>query len=80
MTRPLPAVDENNIREMFALVEQLSFNYIMNSQALWGDYDTVRSLAVCELVRPKNAPFVSVVVRYHWDGRVRTLRDEETIS
>ena len=72
-------VDENNIREMFALVEQLSFNYIMNSQALWGDYDTVRSLAVCELVRPKNAPFVSVV-RYHWDGRVRTLRDEETIS
>lgn len=72
-------VDENNIREMFALVEQLSFNYIMNSQALWGDYDTVRSLAICELIRPKNAPYVSVM-RYHWDGRTRTLQGDEAMG
>ncbi|MEG6617566.1 TIGR02680 family protein [Peptococcaceae bacterium 1198_IL3148] len=65
-------VDENNIRDMFDLVEKLGFNYIMNSQALWGDYDTVSSLAICELVRPKNAPYVSVV-RYHWDGEVKHL-------
>ncbi len=69
-------VDENNIRDTFALVEQLNFNYIMNSQALWGDYDVVPSLAVCELVRPKNAPYVTVV-RYHWNGRVRTLQTDE---
>nr|WP_144924661.1 TIGR02680 family protein [Paenibacillus bovis] len=61
-------VDENNIREMFEVVEQLGFNYIMNSQVLWGDYDTISQLAVCELVRPKNADFVSVI-RYYWDGK-----------
>lgn len=69
-------VDENNIRDTFALVEQLNFNYIMNSQSLWGDYDVVPSLAVCELIRPKNAPYVTVV-RYHWNGRVRMLKVDE---
>ncbi|MDC3418473.1 TIGR02680 family protein [Aquibacillus salsiterrae] len=60
-------VDENNIREMFEIVEQLGFNYMMNSQVLWGDYDTISSLSICELVRPKNADFVSVI-KYYWDG------------
>ena len=67
-------VDENNIRDMFDLVEKLGFNYIMNSQALWGDYDTVSALSICELVRPKNAPYVTVV-RYLWNGReIRSLQ------
>ncbi|MCM3727758.1 TIGR02680 family protein [Neobacillus cucumis] len=65
-------VDENNIRDMFEVVEQLGFNYIMNSQALWGDYDTISSLSICELVRPKNADFVTVI-RYQWDGKKRSL-------
>lgn len=68
-------VDENNIRDTFALVEQLGFNYIMNSQALWGDYDVVPALAVCELIRPKNAPYVTVV-RYYWNGQVRALLEQ----
>ena len=65
-------VDENNIRDMFDLLEKLGFNYIMNSQALWGDYDTVSHLAIAELVRPKNASYVTVI-RYSWDGKVRRL-------
>lgn len=65
-------VDENNIRDMFEVVEQLGFNYIMNSQALWGDYDTVSSLSICELVRPKNANYVTVI-RYEWDGKQKSL-------
>jgi uncharacterized protein (TIGR02680 family) len=65
-------VDENNIRDMFDLLEKLGFNYIINSQALWGDYDTVSKLAIAELVRPKNASFVTVI-RYRWDGKVRKL-------
>jgi uncharacterized protein (TIGR02680 family) len=65
-------VDENNIRDMFDLVEKLGFDYIMNSQALWGDYDTVSSLSIVELVRPKNASFVTLI-RYWWDGKVRRL-------
>lgn len=69
-------VDENNIRDMFMLVEQLGFNYIMNSQALWGDYDTVSRLSICELIRPKNAAFVSVA-RYLWDGGTWHVLNEE---
>ncbi|MBS4192249.1 TIGR02680 family protein [Bacillus sp. FJAT-49705] len=69
-------VDENNIRDMFELVEELGFNYIMNSQAIWGDYDTVSNLSICELVRPKNAPFVTVI-RYYWNGKVRSLKMDE---
>lgn len=65
-------VDENNIREMFEIVEELGFDYIMNSQVIWGDYDTVSSLAIAELVRPKNESFVSVI-RYYWDGHTRHL-------
>lgn len=65
-------VDETNIRDIFELVEELGFNYIMNSQALWGDYDTVSSLSICELVRPKNTPYVTVI-RYIWNGTKRKL-------
>ena len=71
-------VDEHNIRDMFKLVEELGFNYIMNSQALWGDYDVVPSLNIYELLRPANASFVTVVP-YHWNGHVRqALLPEET--
>lgn len=69
-------VDENNIRDMFELVEELDFNYIMNSQAIWGDYDTVSKLSICELIRPKNAPYVTVI-RYYWNGKVRALKLDE---
>lgn len=68
-------VDEKNIRDMFNLVEQLGFDYIMNSQALWGDYDTVSSLAIYELLRPKNAPYVTVMP-YLWDGQIRHLMEQ----
>ncbi|MFD0961680.1 TIGR02680 family protein [Paenibacillus chungangensis] len=69
-------VDENNINEMFEIVEQLGFNYIMNSQVLWGDYETVHSLAVSELVRPKNADYVTVI-RYRWNGQELALQLNE---
>ncbi|MEA4883573.1 MAG: TIGR02680 family protein [Clostridia bacterium] len=65
-------VDENNIRDMFDLLEKLGFDYIMNSASLWGDYDTVSSLSICELVRPRNASFVTCV-HYRWDGHARQL-------
>lgn len=71
-------VDENNINEMFDVVEQLGFDYIMNSQVLWGDYETVSRLSVCELVRPRNADFVTVI-RYKWDGRtLAAAKDTES--
>lgn len=71
-------VDENNIKEAFEVVEKLGFNYIMNSQVLWGDYETVSSLAIYELFRPKGADFVSAI-RYVWDGNKRIL-DEVSLA
>jgi uncharacterized protein (TIGR02680 family) len=72
-------VDENNIRDMFRLLEELKLNFIINSQSLWGDYDTVPSLAICELVRPNNANFVSVI-RYRWNGELRELITGEAVG
>lgn len=66
-------VDDTNIKDMFRLMEDLKFNFIINSQVLWGDYDTVPELSICELVRPKNANFVTVI-RYIWDGKKRMLK------
>ncbi|WP_192929727.1 TIGR02680 family protein [Alkaliphilus serpentinus] len=71
-------VDENNIRDMFRLLEELKLNFIINSQILWGDYDTISSLAICELIRPNNADYVTVI-RYHWNGKVRELIVEEDL-
>lgn len=65
-------VDENNIRDMFRLMVELDFEFIINSQILWGDCDTVPSLAIYQLLRPENAKYVSVLP-YRWDGKVRTL-------
>ncbi len=65
-------VDDSNIRDMFQLMEHLGFDYIINSQILWGDYDTVSQLSICELVRPKNADYVTVI-RYLWNGKYRSL-------
>ena len=66
-------VDENNINNMFALITKFGFDYIMNSQVLWGDYPACRSLAIYELFRPLNAPFVTVIA-YIWNGSVKRLK------
>ena len=65
-------VDDKNIASMFEMVEQLDFDYIMNSQALWGCYDTVKHLKISELLRPMNANFVAVI-NYIWDGKEKRV-------
>lgn len=66
-------VDENNINDMFRLMVELKFQFIINSQILWGDCETVPNLAIYQLIRPENAKFVSVLP-YHWNGKVRSLQ------
>ena len=68
-------VDENNIRDMFRILTELDLEYVINSQVLWGEYDTVPSLSICELISDVNQKIVSVM-RYHWDGKKRVLIDE----
>ena len=68
-------VDDRNIGAMFELVGILDFDYIMNSQALWGCYSCVHNLNIVELHRPGNASFVTLL-RYFWNGSVRVLQED----
>lgn len=65
-------VDDKNISSMFKLVGTLDFDYIMNSQALWGCYQTVPSLRIAEMIKPENSDVVSVI-DYYWNGREKVL-------
>lgn len=75
-------VDDANIREMFGILSSLNLDYILTSQALWGDYDTINNLAIAELLRPNNAQAV-YVKRYRWNGKYKeiiTKKEENVIS
>ena len=65
-------VDDKNISSMFELVHKMDFDYIMNSQSLWGCYETVRGIKIAELHRPMNSQIVTVI-RYLWNGHERIL-------
>lgn len=65
-------VDEDNIREMFGILKYLDIDFIINSQVLWGDYDTIDELSICELIRPQNSPVVTVE-RYRWNGTYKEI-------
>ncbi len=69
-------VDETNIRDMFRLMVEFEFNFMINSQILWGDYDTVPGLAIYQLIRPENAKFVSVI-HYIWNGKMKIMASGE---
>mgnify|MGYP004474117931 CR=1 FL=1 len=64
---------DNNISEMFGLLEKLGFGYIVNSQALWGCYDTVPALSIAELIHEKDSSFITVI-KYLWNGRKKALQ------
>ena len=68
-------VDEMNIKDMFRLMVEFEFDFMLNSQILWGDYETVPSIAIYQLVRPENAKCVGVI-SYVWNGIVRTLVEQ----
>lgn len=65
-------VDEANLRDMFELLTDMGFDYMMTSQVLWGCYDTVPNLSIYELIRPQDADFVTLI-RFHWDGKRRRI-------
>jgi hypothetical protein len=68
-------VDDKNISSMFELANKMDFDYIMNSQSLWGCYETVKGLKIAELHKPQNSQIVTVI-RYTWNGRERRLDEQ----
>lgn len=69
-------VDEENMRDMFKLLTDMDFDFMMTSQVLWGCYDTVPNLSIYELLRPDDADFVTLI-RYHWNGYMRRMVNEK---
>lgn len=67
-------VDERNIAELFKAMEDLGFDYVLNSQSLWGDYETVKDLMIYQLIRERGSDIV-VSREYRWNGKER--REEE---
>lgn len=70
-------VDNRNIRDMFRLMAEIQFDFIINSQVLWGDCDTLDALAIYQLLRPENAKFVTVMP-YLWNGHARVMLEDES--
>lgn len=69
-------VDEENMRDMFELLTNMKFDYMMTSQQLWGCYDTVPALSIYEIFRPNDVDFVTVIP-YYWNGHTRRLVDDD---
>lgn len=67
-------VDEKNISGMFEMIEKLDFDYIMNSQSLWGDYETVKSLRIAELQNIKELKLITVNT-FLWNGSKKILEE-----
>ncbi|WP_372814979.1 TIGR02680 family protein [Paenibacillus sp.] len=65
-------IDNENIAQMFQLVHDFEFDYIMNSQVLWGCYETVDELSIAQILRPVDSP-VLAVARYYWDGKEKHI-------
>ena len=64
-------VDDQNIAYMFELIESLKLDYVLNSQVLWGTYESVKSLAIYELIRQGEE--VVLPIKYHWNGKVKSM-------
>ena len=71
-------VDNANIREMFNILKELNLDYILTSQSLWGDYDTVKELSICELIKDEIRKAVGVR-HYRWNGHSKEILEKSDI-
>jgi len=60
-------VDRRNITDMFSLLEEMDLSYILTSQALWGDYPTVKSLSISHILHPEHSNYATVA-QFYWNG------------
>ena len=68
-------VDDENIKDAFRILSEFDIDYVLTSQQLWGDYETVKHLAISELHHPIGSKVVSVM-KYKWDGISRSKVDD----
>lgn len=64
-------VDDNNINDMFKLIESLNLDYVLNSQVLWGTYESVSNLSIYELNRAGDD--LIAIIKYKWNGKIKEV-------
>ena len=68
-------VDDENMKDMFRLLTEMRFDYMMTSQVLWGCFETVPALSIYEVYRPMDVDFVTLIP-YFWNGFQRRMVEE----
>jgi uncharacterized protein (TIGR02680 family) len=68
-------VDDNNISEMFGIMNQYQFNYVLTSQSLWADYETVPGINIYVLSFDKTNRVVTSEP-WKWDGQKIAMNEE----
>ena len=63
-------VDDRNIANMFSMMKDCQFQFILNSQSLWGDYETNPGMSIYQLETDNQAKFVTTM-HYIWNGKKR---------
>ena len=70
-----PKIDVRTHPLLFGLLVDLDLDFVLTSERLWGDHDTVPALAVYEALRAPGERGIAQY-RYTWDGRVSPVRAE----
>ena len=63
-----PKIDVRTHPLLFGLLVQLDLDFVITSERLWGDHDTVPSLAIYEALRDPGQRGIAQY-EYRWDGR-----------
>jgi uncharacterized protein (TIGR02680 family) len=63
-----PKIDVRTHPLLFGLLVQLDLDFVITSERLWGDHDTVPSLAIYEALRDPTQRGIAQY-EYRWDGR-----------
>ncbi|MGH3444458.1 MAG: SbcC/MukB-like Walker B domain-containing protein, partial [Nocardioidaceae bacterium] len=63
-----PKIDVRTHPLLFGLLVQLDLDFVVTSERLWGDHDTVPSLAIYEALRDPGQRGIAQY-EYRWDGR-----------
>ncbi|QYN37760.1 TIGR02680 family protein [Pseudonocardia sp. DSM 110487] len=63
-----PKIDIRTHPLLFGLLVQLDLDFVVTSERLWGDHDTVPSLAIYEALRDPNERGIAQY-RHTWDGQ-----------
>ena len=55
-------VDDENINDAFRILDKLDIDYVLTSQQLWGDYESIKHLAISELYHPILKLFLLLII------------------